>query len=277
MNMKIKNRIYKYAMSAVLFVVGLVMVLPVAWMVSSSLKFEADVFRTPMQWIPTAPTLLNYTKAFTDFPYVKWYLNTMNVTFWVVFLTIVVAPLAGYAFAKLKFHGRDFIFMLFIMTLMIPMQVRIIPQFLIFKNLGLINTHAAVALPWIYNGFAIFLMRQSFATVPDEMLEAARIDGSGEFRTYFKIVLPLAKPAITSLVILSFTWGWNQYFGPLIYISDTAKQVLAVGITNFKSQYSSNIALQMAGSTLALIPILIVYLILQRQFIEGIALAGVKG
>lgn len=204
-------------------------------------------------------------------------MNTINITFWVVLLSLVSSSIAGYAFAKLKFHGREIIFALFIATLMIPMQVRIIPQFMIFKSMGLINTHAAVAMPWIYNGFAVFLMRQFFYGIPEEMLEAARIDGSGEFRTFFQIVMPLAKPALISLTILSFTWGWNQYFGPLIYLSESSKQVLSVGITNFKSQYSSNFALQMAGSTLALVPVLTVYVILQKYFIEGIAMTGVKG
>lgn len=272
-----KKLFAKIFLSVVLFIIGLGMVLPVAWMISSSFKFEADVFRMPMQWIPKNPTLINYETALTKFPYIKWYLNTVNVTFWTVLLQVVFSSFAGYAFAKLKFRGREFIFMCFIMTLMIPMQVRIIPQFLIFKSAGLINTHTAVVLPWVYGGFSIFLMRQFFMSVPDEMLEAARIDGSGEFRTFVKIVMPLAKPALLALTILSFTWGWNQYFGPLIYISDSTKQVLAVGITNFKSQYSSNFALQMAGSTLALIPILIVYLIAQKHFIEGIAMSGVKG
>lgn len=275
--MKLKAAITKYILSAVMFAIGLTMVLPVAWMVSASFKFEGDVFKMPMEWIPRAVTLQNYSKAITDFPYMKWYLNTFNVTFWVVIFTLVFSSLAGYAFAKLEFHGREFIFLVFIATLMIPMQVRIIPQFLIFKSFGLINTHAAVVLPWVYNGFSVFLMRQFFMSIPDELIEAARIDGSGEFRTFAQVVMPIAKPSLTALTILSFTWGWNQYFGPLIYLSESSKQVLSVGITNFKAQYSSNIALQMAGSTLALIPIITVYFILQKQFIEGIAMTGVKG
>ena len=275
--MKLKALITKTVLSSFLFLIGIGMVLPVFWMVSSSLKFEGDVFKMPMEWIPRSVTLLNYTKALTDFPYIKWYMNTFNVTFWVVLLSLVSSSIAGYAFAKLKVHGREIIFAMFIATLMIPMQVRIIPQFMIFKSMGLINTHAAVVMPWIYNGFAVFLMRQFFYGVPEEMLEAARIDGSGEFRTFIQVVMPLAKPALISLTILSFTWGWNQYFGPLIYLSESSKQVLSVGITNFKSQYSSNFALQMAGSTLALIPILTIYLVLQKHFIEGIAMTGVKG
>ncbi|MDC7234704.1 MAG: carbohydrate ABC transporter permease [Spirochaetales bacterium] len=275
--MTIKQNIFKIILTVILFTIGISMVLPVLWMVSSSLKYEAEVFKMPMEWIPREITSQNYQKAVTDFPYFKWYGNTFKTTFWIVVISLIFNSLSGYAFAKLRFHGREFIFALFIATLMIPMQVRIIPQFLIFKAFGMINTHYAVVLPWIYNGFAIFLMRQFFMTIPDEMIEAAKIDGSGEFRTFWQIVMPLARPALIALTILSFTWGWNQYFGPLIYLSETTKQVLAVGITNFKSQYSSNFALQMAGSTLALIPILAVYLIAQKHFIEGIAMSGIKG
>lgn len=275
--MKSNNIVVKSVLSFVMFAIGITMVLPVAWMISASFKFEGEVFKMPMEWIPNNPTLLNYSKALNDFPYLEWYGNTIKVTLLIVLISVLFSSLSGYAFAKLEFYGKEIIFGLFIATLMIPMQVRIIPQFLIFKNFGLINTHASIVLPWIYNGFAVFLMRQFFMGIPDEMLEAARIDGSGEFRTFAQVVMPLAKPSLVALTILSFTWGWNQYFGPLIYISDTTKQLLAVGITNFKSQYSSNFALQMAGSTLALVPILLVYLILQKQFIEGIALSGVKG
>jgi len=166
---------------------------------------------------------------------------------------------------------------MFIATLMIPMQVRIIPQFMMFKAFDMINTHWTITVPWMYNAFSIFLMRQFFMSIPDELIEAARIDGSNAYRTFWEVVLPLAKPSLTALTVLSFTWGWNAYFGPLIYISDTNKQVLSVGIATFKSQYAENFATQMAGATLALVPIIIVYLFAQKQFIEGIALSGVKG
>ncbi len=195
----------------------------------------------------------------------------------VVALTLVFSSLSGYAFAKLHFKGRDIIFMLFVSTLMIPTQVRVIPQFMMFKAWGMINTHAAVVLPWAYNGFSIFLMRQFFISIPDELIEAAKLDGSSDYRTFFQIVMPLTKPSLVALTVLSFTWGWNFYFGPLIYISEINKQVLSVGISTFKAEYASNYAAQMAGSTLALIPIIAVYLAAQKYFIEGIALSGVKG
>lgn len=275
--MSIQDKVKKTLLSLILFGVGIMMVLPVLWMISSSFKFEGDVFRMPMVWIPAYFNPNNYIIAVTEFPYFTWYINTAKTTVIVVLLTLSVSSMAGYAFAKLKFAGRDIIFFMFISTMMIPMQVRIIPQFMMFKSLGMINTHWTITMPWMYNAFSIFLMRQFFMSIPDDLIEAAKIDGSNAYRTYFRVVLPLAKSSITALTILAFTWGWNAYFGPLIYINDNMKQVLAVGIATFKTEYAQNFATQMAGATLALIPVIIVYLLAQRQFIEGIALSGTKG
>lgn len=272
-----KSKIMKVVLTLVLALIGIAMVMPVAWMISSSFKYEAEVFQMPMVWIPKYFNISNYVTAVTEFPYITWYWNTLKTTTIVVLLVLLFSSMSGYAFAKLKFQGRDFIFFLFISTLMIPMQVRIIPQFMMFKSWDMINTHWTITMPWMYNGFAIFLMRQFFMSIPDDLVEAARIDGANEYFTFARVVLPLAKPSLVALTVLSFTWGWNAYFGPLIYINDTAKQVLAVGIATFKSEYAENFATQMAGATLALVPVIVVYLLAQKQFIEGIALSGVKG
>lgn len=272
-----KELVKSIIMTAFLSLIGVIMVFPVVWMLSASFKYEADVFAIPIQWIPENVNWGNYTTAFTEYPFMQWYINTFTVAVMVVVLILLFSSLSGYAFAKLPFTGKNVIFALFIATMMIPVQVRIIPQFLIFKQFGLLNTLFAVALPWAFNGFSIFLMRQFYTSIPDELLEAARIDGSNEYRTFFQIVLPLAKSQLAALFILAFTWGWNEYMSPLIYISDANKQVLSVGIATFKSQYSANFAVQMAGSTLALLPIIVVYLCAQKYFIQGIALSGVKG
>lgn len=277
MNGKQKKLTIKVLLTTILGAVGLAMVLPVVWMLSSSLKYEADVFKMPMEWIPKYLNLNNYSTALSETDYFLWYFNTAKTTIMIVLLVLFFSSLSGYAFAKLKFKGSNVIFFLFISTLMIPMQVRIIPQFMMFRAWDQINTHWPIVLPWMYNGFAIFLMRQFFMTIPDDLLEAARIDGANEYKTFWTVVLPLAKSSLVALTVLSFTWGWNAFFGPLIYISDSTKQVLAVGIASFKSEYSENFATQMAGATLALIPIIVVYLLAQKQFIEGIALSGTKG
>ncbi|QUI24457.1 carbohydrate ABC transporter permease [Vallitalea pronyensis] len=277
MNAKTKKKIKKMITSLVLAGIGLMMMLPILWMLSSSFKYESEIFKVPMQWIPTKTHFGNYRFAIEKFPYMTWYLNTAKITGVIVMMNLVFSSLSGYAFAKLKFRGKEIIFFIFIATLMIPIQVRIIPQFVIFSKLDLINKHSAVYLPWMFNGFAIFLMRQFFFTVPNEMIEASKIDGCSTFRTFFQVALPLAKPSLIALTILSFTWGWNTYLPALVYINQTQKQVLAVGISIFKDQYNSNYGPQMAGATLALIPVIIVYLLAQKHFIEGIAMSGIKG
>lgn len=272
-----KQLVISIITTAFLAMIAIIMVFPVVWMLSASFKYESDVFIVPIQWIPENINYGNFEFAFTEYPFAQWYVNTFLVAMMVVAFILLFSSLSGYAFAKLNFAGKNIWFALFIATLMIPSQVRIIPQFLIFKQFGLLNTLLAVSLPWVFNGFSIFLMRQFYSSIPDELIEAARIDGSNEYRTFFQIVLPLAKSQLAALFILAFTWGWNEYMGPLIYISDINKQVLSVGIASFKSQYSANYSIQMAGATLALLPIIVVYLIAQKQFIQGVALSGVKG
>ena len=273
-----KNSVFKkWSITAILGVFGLTMIFPIAWMISASFKYEADVFKVPIEWIPSNINTGNYLFAISEYPFTQWYTNTAFVTALTVLFVLLFSSLSGYAFAKLNFTGKNVIFGLFIATLMIPNQVRLIPQFLIFKEMNLIDNPLAVALPWMFNGFSIFLMRQFYASIPDELIESARIDGSNEYRTFFQIVLPLAKSQIAALFILAFTWGWNEYMGPLIYINDINKQVLSVGIASFRGQYSANFAVQMAGATMALIPIIVVYICAQKQFIQGIALTGTKG
>ena len=213
---KKKEIAVKLFITLFLIIVGIVMVFPIAWMISASFKFESDVFRVPIEWIPENPNFENYITALTDFPYINWYINTIIATACIVFLVLFVSSLSGYAFAKMNFKGKNLIFMLFIATMMVPVQVRTIPQFLVFQKMGLINELPSIILPWAFNGFSIFMMRQFFMSIPNDLLEAARIDGSGEYRTFFKIVMPLAKSQLAALFILSFTWGWNEYFGPLV-------------------------------------------------------------
>jgi len=277
MGKTLKAKISKIVLTAFLALLGLTMVLPLLWMISGSFKYESDIFNMPIEWIPINPIIDNFKHALQDFPYMQWYANTFISTACVVLLVLLISSLAGYSFAKMDFPGKNILFFLFIATMMIPVQVRIIPQFMMFKSVHLTNHLGSIIVGWSYNAFSIFMMRQFFVSIPDELLESARIDGSGEIYTFFKIVLPLAKPQLSALGILSFTWGWNQYFAPLIFINDSKKQVLSVGISMFKATYANNFATQMAGATLALIPIIIVYMLAQKQFIEGVALSGIKG
>ncbi len=275
-----KNKVLsiKIIKTVLLSIFGIIMMLPVVWMLSTSFKYYNDVFKFPIEWIPSSATMANYVEALTAFPYMKWYFNTGRNTILIVVFGLLFSAMAGYAFAKLKFKFKGAIFMLYISAMMVPAEIRLIPQFLLYRKLGFINTMWAVILPWIFFvGFSIFFMRQAFMSVPDELLEAAKIDGCGIIGIFVKICLPLVKSSFMALGIITFTWGWNDYTGPMVYISDTQKQVLSVGIASFKSTYSSNFALQMAGATLALIPVIIVYLIAQKHLIEGIASSGIKG
>ena len=276
--MKKEKKIGRIIRTLILTVGAIVMVSPVLWMVSTSFKHENQVFRFPVEWIPSDPTIENYIRALTEFNFMAWYFNTARNTILIVVSTLIVSSMAGYAFAKLNFKGKNFIFLLYISALMIPAEVRIIPQFILYRNLGLTNTFWAVVLPWmLFTAFSIFFMRQAFMVVPDELIEAAKIDGCSPFGMYSKARLPLVKNTCVSLAILSFTWGWNDYLGPKVYISDIEKQVLSVGIASFKTQYSNEYAMQMAGATLALIPVVVVYLLGQKYFVEGITSGGVQG
>ncbi len=260
-----------------LMVLSIIMALPLVWMISAAFKYETDIFTYPIQWIPQYLHLDNFRLIFQEFPYGGWYMNTLKVTALVVVFTLVVSAMAAYAFARMEFRGRAILFSLYIATLMIPLEVRIIPQFIFFKELKLLDTHTAVVLPWLFNGFAIFLLRQFFMSIPLDLSSAAKIDGASEFRVFWQIILPLAKPALMALTIITFAWSWNSYMPPLIYINSTAKQLVSVGITTLRSQYIDNYGAQMAGASLALIPVIVVYLCAQKYFVEGVALSGVKG
>ncbi len=272
------NKIGKIIRTLILACGGIVMIMPVLWMVSASFKYENQVFRFPIEWIPKTPTIKNYLRALTEFPFATWYFNTARNTILIVCSTLLVSSMAGYAFAKVNFKYKNFIFMAYISALMIPNEVRIIPQFILYRNIGLINTFWSVVLPWmLFTAFSIFFMRQAFMGVPDELCEAAKIDGCNAFGIYAKICLPMIKNTAVSLTILSFTWGWNDYLGPKIYLSDVKQQVLSVGIASFRSQFTNDYAMQMAGASLALIPVVVVYLVGQKYFIEGITAGAVKG
>lgn len=272
-----KVKIAKSFMTVLMFALGILMLLPLAWMFSSSFKLEKDVFAYPIQWIPKEITYQNYIDVTSKFPYFTWYWNTIKVTVLSVLLGLFSCTLAGYALGRMKFKGRNVILLIFISTLMFPIEVRLLPDFIIFKALGLYNTHAALILPSLFQGFMIFLFRQFFMGIPYELTEAARIDGCHEFRTFWQVILPLAKPAVVSVTIISFVWGWNSYQQPMLFISDIEKQMLSVGISLFREEYNDNIAVQMAGASLAIIPIIIVYIAAQRYFVDGIATTGLKG
>jgi len=260
-----------------LVVTTFTMLIPFAWMLSSSLKFNKDVFAFPMQWIPKEPRWANYSIIWTKIPLGKFILNTFKLAIIITALQLLSSSFAAYAFAKLRFPGRRGLFLGYIATIAVPWQAYMVPQFIMMSAMGLNNTHTALICLQAFSAFGVFMMKQFYESVPDELREAARIDGLSEYGIWWKIMLPLSKPAISTLIIITYVNTWNDFLGPMIYLTRTELKTIQIGLRSFISQYSSEYGLIMAGSVVALIPVLVVFLSLQRYFIQGIASTGIKG
>ncbi len=271
---QIVSRILLYI---VVTVVALGMILPFIWMLSASVKAETEVFNFPIQWIPEVFRFENYSEVWTRIPFLRYYLNTIIVAVSITGLQVLTCSMAAYAFSKIQFPERDKIFLGYLGTMMVPFQVIMIPQFLIINKLNLVDKLGSVIVIGAFSAFGVFLYRQFFLTVPDSLSEAARIDGSSEFGIYARIIMPLANPATASLVIFTFVHAWNDFLGPLIYLNSDRVKTLQLGMRSFQTQYSASYALLMAAATCATLPVVIVYLLAQDQFIEGIAASGIKG
>lgn len=269
--------IKKVLLYLIVSAVSLTMVLPFLWMLSASLKPETQVFDFPIRWIPEKFQWDNYKVVWTKLPFLTYYLNTLKVSVAVTLLQIVTCSMAAYSFSKIVFPERDKLFVVYLSTLMIPFQVMMIPQFIIVKNLGLVNHLTSVILLGAFSPFGVFLFRQFFLTIPDELLESARIDGYSELGIFAKIVLPLSKPAIASLVIFTFVASWNDFLAPLIYLNSDSVKTLQIGMRSFQTLYNSEYALLMAAATCATLPVILVYFFAQDYFIEGIVTTGLKG
>lgn len=278
--MKVQNSRTKF-LRAVLYVVlvfmALLMLIPFVWMLSASLKLDKDVFIFPIQWIPTNPRWQNYVDIWNRIPLAKFVLNTVKLTLIVTFLQLLTSSFAAYAFAKLDFKGKNVLFLAYIATIAVPWQVYMVPQFMMMRSMGLADTHLAIICLQAFSAFGVFMMKQFYEGIPTELCEAARIDGMSEYRIWFTIMLPLAKPALSTLTIFTFVNTWNDFMGPLIYLTTESKKTLQLGLRMFISQFGSEYGLIMAASVLSLIPVLIVFLSLQKYFVEGVAASGVKG
>jgi multiple sugar transport system permease protein len=260
----------------ILVPLALVMVTPLAWMVMTSIQTPDEARHFPPV-LPSGIHWQNYTDAIHAAPFGRFFLNTVLVTGAAVLGNLVLCSLAGYAFARLRFFGRDVLFVLLLATLMIPFQVVMIPIFLIMRNLGLVDSLGALILPNLVTPFGIFLMRQFFRTLPIELEEAARLDGCSRLRTLIRIVLPLSGPALATLAVITFLWNWNDFLWPLVVIQSDHNMTLQLGLSTFQGAHSTAWTLLMAGNVLAVLPMLLVFLLAQRQFIDSIASAGVTG
>jgi multiple sugar transport system permease protein len=271
------NRIIKRIIIYIaVIILAVTFIFPFAWMISASFKTAPTVFDYPIKWIPEQPKWENYVEIFQKVNMLTYFKNTIIVSITVTFLQIALASMAAYAFAKIKFPGRDILFIVILATLMIPYQVIMIPLFIIVKNMGLIDTLTGLILTCSFNAFSIFFMKQFFMTIPNELVEAARIDGMSEAGIYFKLIMPLSKPAIASLGILVFIIHWNDFLGPLIILSSDNNLTIQLGIRKFITQYSSDFELIMATSVCAIIPVFFIFIFFQKYFVKGIALTGMK-
>lgn len=256
---------------------AVLMITPFLWMVSTAIKSEPQIFAWPPQWIPIPAHFDNFVKMWGVASFANYFLNSWIVAGIGTIVVLFFCSLAGFAFAKYEFPARNIIFMILLTTLMIPGQVTLIPVFLIVKTLKWLNSYPGLIVPGLANVFALFLMRQFMQTIPNDLLDAARIDGCSEFRLYVRIILPLAKPIIATLGIFVFMGYWNELFWPLIITSQDKMKTLQLGLSLLKTGYgTTRWNILMAGTTLGSVPIIIVFLFLQRFFIQGIALTGLK-
>ena len=267
----------KVLLYVLLIMIGIIMVVPFLWMISTSLKEQYDTVKIPPVWIPNPPRWQNYVDLFTQQPMLQFMLNTIKIVFFVVLGQLFFSSLAAYSFARIKFKGRTVMFFFYIATLMVPGQVTMIPTYLMFAKVGLVGNHIVLILPAFSSAFGVFLLRQFFMSLPKELEEAAEIDGCNPFTTYYRIMLPLIVPAMLTLGVFTLMNTWNDYMGPLIYLTTPEKYTMTLGIAYFKGVYTTQWNLVMAGSVLSVIPILVAYLCAQKYFVEGIAFSGVKG
>lgn len=261
----------------VLIIVTALMLIPFLWMLSASLKMNKDVFTFPIQWIPDNPRWKNYVDIWTKIPLLTFVKNSAKLTIIVTLLQLFTSSFAAYAFAKMNFKGKNILFLGYIATIAVPWQAYMVPQFMMMRGWHLNNTHLAIICLQAFSAFGVFLMKQFYEGVPSELCEAARIDGLTEYGIWFRVMLPLSKPALSTLTIFTFVSTWNDFLGPLIYLTRNELKTIQIGLRMFISQYSAEYGLIMAASVIALIPVLIVFLALQKYFVQGVASTGLKG
>lgn len=252
---------------------------PLVWMVSASLKYEADVFEFPVRWIPDRLNAVdNYQTVWAGkSQFGLYYLNSVKVAVLGTAVLLVTASMAAYAFSKMRFFGRESLFWVYIASMMIPIQVTLVPRFMVVRWLGLYDTHASLIFMGAFSAYAVFLLRQNMLAVPDSMCESAKIDGAGHLRIYWHIILPVVKPSLAVLAILKFIWTWNNYQMPLIFLKSEALYTIQLGLKKFADESGTFYALVMAGSVSAIFPLLIVFLVGQRYILKGITVGSVKG
>ncbi len=256
---------------------GVVLMLPLAWMLSTALKDLGSVMIIPPQWIPDVAHWENFIEVFQTTPFARYVLNTFIVTILSVIGKVLSCSLVAYSFARMRWRGRNILFLIMLATMMLPSQVTLIPQFVMFRYLGWIDTYIPLILPhWLGGPFLTFLLRQYFMTIPRELDDAARIDGASYLGIFWRIILPMSKPALAAVAIFTFNASWNDFLGPLIYLHTPDKYTLAMGLRAFQDQYVTQWNLLMAASLMAIIPVVVIFFFAQKYFIQGIVFTGIK-
>ena len=276
---RFKDGLVKAMVYIIILSGSVILMLPFAWMVSTSLKRPGAVFNWPPEWIPNPVVWSNYPKAWTSLPFNLFLKNTLIITITTVLGQTLTSSLVGYSFARLRWMGRNSLFMVVLATMMLPHHVTMIPVFAIWKRLGFVDTLVPLIVPAFFGGgaFNIFLMRQFFMTIPLELDDAAKIDGCKQMGIYWRIIFPLSKPVIGTVAIFSFLHHWNEFLGPLIYLNSIRKYTLALGLQLFRGQYDTKWELLMAASVIVMMPVLVIYFLAQRYFVQGIVFTGIKG
>jgi ABC-type glycerol-3-phosphate transport system permease component len=257
---------------------AILMMMPVIWMVSTSLKEPAQTYRYPPEWIPNPIKWENYPDALTAMPFGRYAVNTMIVCVASIGGVLLSSSLAAYGFARLRFPGREALFVLVLTALMLPQTVTLIPRYIEFREIGWIDSWLPLIVPnWFGNAYFIFLLRQFFRTIPRDLSDAAKVDGASELRIFWQVIMPLSKPALMVVIIFSFLYNWNDFLEPLIYITSDDKKTVALGLYSFQGAFSTEWNLLMAASAVMIVPVVVLFFLLQRYFIQGVVLTGLKG
>src|SRR2546421_7568761 len=279
LNNRYRRVLRHVALYIILVLIALLILLPLFWMLSTSLKPKSQLFLPQIYWIPKRFSWENYSNLFNDpsIPIVRWFFNSVGIATASTVLILVLDSLAAYAYARMEFPGRKIIYTLMLATLFMPGLMFLIPNFVTIYNLGLLNSYVGVILPSLAGVFGVFFLRQFFESLPKELEESARIDGANQFQAFYKIALPLAKPALATLAIITFLASWNDFLWPLLILQDPNYQTLPAGLRTLQGAYTSEYGLMMAGAVVVAIPVLLIYIALQRFIVQSVASTGLKG
>ena len=275
----LKLKLNKIIVSLIIWFFGIMMVIPFIWMLSTSFKGMNDVFTFPIEWIPSNPTTKGYEALFSGkVPFFRYFFNSIKISVVALLGTLFSCTMAGYAYAKVNFAGRDKLFLMKLMTTMLPAMVTMLPTYIIYSKMGLLNSHAALWVGYFFGGtFGVFLMRQAFLSIPDAMIESAKLDGAGQFRIYWNIAMPNVLPSVSTLLFMYFLWSWNDYEKPLLYLWDQTLFTLPLAVKAFSDDQMQNYPAIMAANVIMLLPIMIAFVTCQKYFVESLVGSSTKG